>query len=157
VAVWIEPGRLLAGAYPGSLDELAEAGVTLVVDLTEEGELAPYAERLPPGVRHLRLPIRDFACAEPGQMRATLDAIDGEHDRGDVVLVHCRGGCGRTGTVVGCWLVRHGLTGEEALARLGGGCPETDEQRRMVVDWVEGPLARIFHEQPGGAFGAAIG
>lgn len=30
---------------------------------------------------------------------------------GQTVYVHCYGGIGRTGTVVGCWLVRHGLSG----------------------------------------------
>ena len=41
------------------------------------------------------------------------------------MYLHCWGGVGRTGTVVGCWLVRHGRTGDEALgsSRSGGrGC-----------------------------------
>ena len=32
--------------------------------------------------------------------------------------MHCWGGVGRTGTTVGCWLVRHGRSGTEALAEL---------------------------------------
>jgi protein-tyrosine phosphatase len=135
---WIEPGRLLAGSYPADVDPLVDAGVTLVVDLTEEGERPSYTERLPAGVAHTRLPIRDFACATPDQMRATLDAIDAELDRGGLVFVHCLGGCGRTGAVAGCWLVRHGSSGAEALARLGGRCPETPEQRQLVRDWPRG-------------------
>ena len=40
-----------------------------------------------------------------------------QRDEGlEPVYVHCWGGIGRTGTVVGCWLVRHGMTGDEALA-----------------------------------------
>jgi protein-tyrosine phosphatase len=72
-------------------------------------------------------------------MRRTLDMIDAELAAGGVVYVHCRGGCGRTGMVVGCHLVRRGLAGEVALARVeelcGGSCPETDEQRAMVLGW----------------------
>lgn len=135
---WIEPGRLLVGRYPERVERLADVGVTLVVDLTEDGERPAYAHLLTAGVAHRRQPIRDFSCPDAGRMRATLDAIDGELDRGGVVFLHCLGGCGRTGTVAGCWLVRHGLTGDDALARLGGRCPETDEQRRMVRDWDEG-------------------
>ena len=44
---WVEPGRLLAGEYPRDRDDatsliklrrLLEAGITLFLDLTEEGE-----------------------------------------------------------------------------------------------------------------------
>ena len=55
------------------------------------------------------------------------------------------GGHGRTGAAVGCYLVRHGLTGEEALAevrRLHAAMadrykpsPETPEQRALVRNW----------------------
>jgi len=70
-----------------------------------------------------------------------LDAIDTALTGEQVVYVHCMGGIGRTGTVIGCYLVRHGQTGAEALqtiARLRGGLaesPETEEQRRMVRTW----------------------
>jgi len=78
-------------------------------------------------------------------MRQILDTLDEALQAGHVVYVHCWGGIGRTGTVVGCYLVRHGFTGEEALQRIA--CwvagtpkahrpsPETAEQRRMVLDW----------------------
>lgn len=38
--------------------------------------------------------------------------------QGEVVAVHCLAGLGRTGTVLGAWLVKEGLTAEEALRRL---------------------------------------
>ena len=130
---WIEPGRLLAGAYPRTVDALVEGRVTLVVDLTEEGELAPYV--LPAGIRHVRAPIPDFGVPAAEQLRRTLDLIDSETD--GVAFVHCRGGCGRTGTVVACWLIRHGATPAEALARVAP-CPETSEQRALIESWPAG-------------------
>jgi hypothetical protein len=135
---WIDPGRVLVGSYPADLEPLVGAGATLFVDLTEEGEQTSYAHRLPARVGHRRLAVPDFACPSEAEMRETLDAIDAELDRGGVVFLHCLGGCGRTGTVAGCWLVRHGLSGEQALARLGGSCPETAEQRQLVLDWPTG-------------------
>ena len=45
-------------------------------------------------------------------------AIDEAMSAGKAVYVHCWGGVGRTGTVVGCWLVRHGRTGEQALEQI---------------------------------------
>jgi len=55
------------------------------------------------------------------------------------------GGIGRTGATVGCWLVRHGLTGGQALTRLNelyrvaeqsriiSRSPETDA--RLILSW----------------------
>ena len=71
-------------------------------------------------------------------MARILDSIDASLAAGEVVYVHCLAGIGRTGTVIGCYLVRHGLSGEEALARveaLRGAGPETPEQRELVRSW----------------------
>ena len=77
-----------------------------------------------------------------------LDALDGALAEGQVVYLHCYAGIGRTGTVVGCYLVRHGLHGSEALReiqRLRQGVPdgwvtspETRVQREMVWNWPVG-------------------
>lgn len=148
---WIVPGQLLAGKYPGALDQdeaarkvaaICQAGVTAFVDLTEDGELLPYAQLLPPGVRHHRRPIADLSCAPAGQVEATLDLIDAELGRG-CVYVHCWGGCGRTGTIVGCWLIRHGATADDALGLFAEAstpialrpCPEMPEQVLLVRSW----------------------
>jgi hypothetical protein len=154
---WVEPGVLLAGTYPGVVDraegqlrvsQLVAGGVTLFVDLTEERELEPYAGALEGRARHVRMPIRDMDVTTPEQMRRTLDLIDREHARCGVSYVHCWGGAGRTGTVVGCWLVRHGHDGRSALERivelraaspaLWLESPQTAAQRRMVLGWPEG-------------------
>jgi Dual specificity phosphatase, catalytic domain len=135
---WVEPGRLLAGSYPDSLDYLVEAGVTLVVDLTEEGERPAYDSPVP----RVRVPVADFSCPTPETMNEILDVIDAELAAGGVVYVHCYGGVGRTGTVVGCWLTRHGAS----LARLPRP-PETDEQRRLLASWKS--LDRGMRTPPG--------
>jgi len=78
-------------------------------------------------------------------MQAILDFIDHQMLTGHVVYVHCQGGIGRTGTVVGCYLVRHGMTGEEALQAIrelrsattfpNTRSPETEAQCAMVRHW----------------------
>ena len=88
------------------------------------------------------MPIRDFSVPTPDDLVATLDAIDAELAAGGIVYVHCWAGCGRTGVVVGCWLVRHGLEPRKALAQIakarGLGCPQTLEQRLLVLGWEPG-------------------
>ena len=79
-------------------------------------------------------------------MTTILDALDSALAAGHTVYLHCHGGRGRTGTVVGCWLVRHGLTGEQALDRIADlrgddESPETDEQRAFVLNW-----ENFYHE-----------
>lgn len=156
---WVVPGKFLAGEYPRNLDEdssteklaaLEEAGVASFIDLTEEGGMLPYSQWLNTETQtHHRFPIRDVTTpTSPELTTAILDTIDKDLAEGNLVYVHCMGGIGRTGTIVGCWLSRHGYQGEEALERLKelwADCPksawtrspETEAQRRYVRDWQE--------------------
>ena len=165
---WVIPGSFAAGEYPGAknpdeaakkLGTLFDAGIDHFIDLTDAGEygLLPYsgiaeqeASRRGPVVRSERHPIHDMCIpSSPAHMVSILDAIDAAMDYGKTVYVHCWGGVGRTGTVVGCWLVRHGRTGDEALDRVGelfdgmeksprfGSSPQTPQQIAFVRDWAE--------------------
>lgn len=161
--------QLLAGEYPGAPDDAEtrarlraylDAGVDFFVDLTRPGELRPYhdllrAETGGNGTKaeYRRLPIADMGVPTPQTMVTILDTIDQAVAEGRTVYVHCWGGVGRTGTVVGCYLVRHGRTGQEALAEIARfwpsmeksawhpRSPETGEQVRFVRNWRERPTA----------------
>jgi uncharacterized protein len=152
---WVEAGRLAVGKYPGSFDpdearrkvgSIADAGVTAFFDLTEDGELEPYAQLLPNGTRHVRFATRDFTHPTAEDMASILDAVDDELAAGGAVYLHCWGGCGRSGSVSGSWLVRHGVPAGTALARFASlsrpvslrECPETEAQRAMVRGWPSG-------------------
>jgi hypothetical protein len=78
----------------------------------------PYAQWLDGRAEYRRCTIVDFGVPSPQEMTAILDVLDAALAAGRVVYLHCWGGVGRTGTVVGCYLVRHGMRGEEALAAL---------------------------------------
>jgi protein-tyrosine phosphatase len=94
---WIEPGRLLAGRHPSAAGDdpaaavraVADEGVTLIVDLTEAGELEPYDDELPQSTRRLSIPVRDFSAPSPEVVVQVLDEIDAELDGGGLVFVHC--------------------------------------------------------------------
>ena len=163
---WVEPGRLLAGEYPGApdpertlsrLDAFLAAGVQHFIDLTEVGELAPYAGLLVDcacaqgySVSHARYPLADLAA--PGEhvvLGRILTDIRVAIAGGRLVYVHCCGGTGRTGMVIGCWLAQQLRSGYQALASLDRmwlsmdkarflpRTPETDEQNRTVLAWRE--------------------
>jgi protein-tyrosine phosphatase len=150
--------RLLAGEYPGSPDAaeaarrlalFGEHGVTLFVDLTHPADcLEPYERLLGPGATRLAHPIVDLGTTTIPHMERILDDIDEALETGGSVYVHCWGGIGRTGTVVGCWLMRHGLDEGDPIAqiaqlRLGVygaivASPQTSAQRAMVSTWKRG-------------------
>lgn len=167
---WVVPGKFLAGYYPGDTDPqvmdvklnaLLDCGVTAVINLMEADEtdhfgrfFVPYQDRLRElawqrgrHVHWLRLPIRDFDVPCEEEMRRILDAIDQAIEQGRTVYVHCWGGIGRTGMVVGCYLARHGIAGgEAALKKIQElrraitdyrTSPETPAQRQMVMKWRE--------------------
>src|SRR5690349_2402571 len=160
---WVEPGRLLAGEYPGQydreltrkrIDTLLEAGFDTFIDLTQDGETIPYASILEEQSRaydlkaqHYRFPIGDFGVPTTLMMNAILDQIERSLGSGHQVYLHCWGGIGRTGTTVGCYLVRQGRLPEEALDQLSTWwqgvpksqyhlrSPETPEQVQFIRDW----------------------
>ena len=168
---WVVPGRFLAGFYPGAptkteaeqkLSALLDAGIRCVMNLVEEDETGHGGQRLTPyqqllgklaaerkaEVTYLRVPIRDLKIPSVVTMQTILDIIDAALARDQATYVHCWGGRGRTGTVVGCYLAQHGLAvGEDALQRIAYlrrkeataemESPETEAQRGMVRKWQE--------------------
>lgn len=163
-AYWVEPGSLMAGEYPGAYDEevtrkrvinLIRTGVDLIIDLTQPGDSRlPYwgimleeAELYDSAVKRINFPIVDFGAPSMGKMKKILDAIDEAVNLGKLVYVHCLAGIGRTGTVVGCYLVRHGYSGAAALEQISvlrGGTsswwhrsPENQDQIDFILNWQE--------------------
>ena len=167
---WVEPGRFLAGEYPGHfdperarprLDAFIEAGFDTFIDLTRQDEVLPYAKILAEQaqadgvtVQYYRFPIGDFGLPSAAQMMAILDQVDESLSAGRRIYLHCWGGIGRTGTAVGCYLVRRGLDGAQALQQLAKWwqnvpkshihphSPETREQVDFILDWARYEIFR---------------
>lgn len=185
---WVVEGWLLASEYPGDeraeilrlkLAALIKAGIASFIDLTfpDEG-LEPYADALAElsegRARRLSYPIVDMDVPSAETLAGILDAIDAELAAGRATCVHCYGGIGRTGTVIGAWLKRRFAASEgRALVsvvdedgrfvgrrRLGlaelwrmnpksaiyRNSPQTPEQRAMVKAWPWGEGARAWPE-----------
>jgi hypothetical protein len=151
---WVVPDRLLAGRVPGlhsgdagaraELEALRDAGIAVILDLTEGSEwgLPRYAGLVAPPAERRCHPIRDFGCPSVDGMREILDAIDDALASDARVYVHCYAGIGRTGTVVACYLVRHGMDPARAMDTTsrwrGIRSPQSVEQEEFVLGWRDG-------------------
>ncbi len=157
-AWWARPGQVLAGEYPGHEDQagaetkvnlLVDVGIRTFVDLTTPADrLSPYESLLEKlganrrlDLRRLVFPIPDLGTVDDGVYQQICNAIDGSLPRGGV-YVHCWGGVGRTGTVIGCLLADEGLGYDQIMERfavLRSGTrkgsrpiPETTAQQEVI-------------------------
>jgi protein-tyrosine phosphatase len=159
---WVVEGQLLAGEYPAPgpdeerrarLNALLDAGIRSFVDLMESHELRPYHALLQEiaGERTIDVQYRCMSIPNRGipsvdHMNAILTHIRDEIDAGRPVYVHCWGGIGRTGTVVGCWMIDQGAcAAADAIARIAhlrrhvlyqAASPESQEQVDFVNGWI---------------------
>jgi atypical dual specificity phosphatase len=137
---WLLPDQLGACVNPALLpdviDELRAHGIGLVINLHEEPDAAELLARL--HADGLHLPVADFTPPAQTQLGQGVRAIDAALARGMRVAVHCGGGLGRTGTLLAAFLVSHGATADEAIARVRAARPgsvETREQEAAVREF----------------------
>lgn len=120
---WLVPGRLAGTPWPGvvhdmdaDLKALSRCGITMLITLTEKD--FPQDALARHGLKNFHLPVYDQEPPTVAQMQMLLARMSAALRRGEVLAVHCLAGLGRTGTVLAAWLVREGLTAEEALRRV---------------------------------------
>lgn len=132
---------LYAGEYPGDRNEdkaklklrqFKRFGITHFIDLTEEGELQSYESLIRGKMRYIRFPVVDQSIPQSiDAVRELIESIMQIHreSSSNKVYIHCWGGVGRTGTIVGCLLASmHGTDYEmtiRELRRLWSDCPKS--------------------------------
>jgi len=163
----IEEGALFGGEYPGAtksniakarLRHLLSIGVRTFIDLTTPADqMEPYEcffaeleREVAMPLRRISLPIPDMRIPDAvGTMREIMGSVRKSIVQAPAVYIHCWGGIGRTGTVVGCWLRERGYDADSALkrvqhlyssqmpkSRIQQQSPQTPEQRNYVRCWV---------------------
>lgn len=163
---WVTPHLLLAGEYPilsandplVSLNGLLDLGIRTWINLVEAEEIEAIGDyhaklkqinqtcQVPLNYHHF--PIPDMEVTDQQTMTSILDSIDRSIALNQAVYVHCWAGIGRTGTVVGCYLVRHGMQPEAAIEHIAElrqntsnhwyPAPARKIQKNMVLAWQKG-------------------
>ena len=135
------------------LDAIRDWGAVAIVTLVEEHELR--ALKVPDLGKKVRdrhmawyhLPIKDVAIPSPQFEANWADVGEGLRARlrdGFNVLVHCKGGLGRAGTIASRLMVELGISPDEAVRAVRQARPgaiETAEQERYVLALKETPEA----------------
>jgi protein-tyrosine phosphatase len=122
---WITD-HVAAGHAPMSYDQLdaiRSTGITAILNLCGEYcDLHEIEERA--GFQVHYLPIPDECAPGLEAMEEALKWMDAIIARGGKVLVHCRFGIGRTGTLLMAYLIRGGMqmkTAEKILRKTAAG------------------------------------
>ena len=114
---WLLEDRLAGMAMPNGLAldwrTLRDRGVGALVNMTER--YWDPADLRDNGLAYLHLPVPDFAPPSTAQVEEFLRFCDEQIREGRAVVVHCRAGMGRTGTMLACYLVHQGMDSEEAI------------------------------------------
>ena len=99
------------------------------------------------GIRHVDMPFPDGANPPASIVRRFLAVVDEQEEvrGGGVVAVHCKAGLGRTGSLLGCWLMReYGMRASEAIAWLRLCRPGSVIGNQQ--DWLEGMEEQMHRE-----------
>lgn len=134
------PGR--GGDYAGDLAHLVEFGPDLVLSLVQIHEYPRHnaptltADLAAMGIPHIRFEVRDFGTPDSAVWQDLSPRLHGALGRGQRVVIHCLGGCGRTGTIALRLMVEAGEDPAAALVRLRAARPcavETAAQLRWAT------------------------
>lgn len=127
------------------IQAITEWGASSIVTLIEDHEfnlldIESLGEAVvTAGLHWWHLPIRDVDVPDKqfeNQWKALRPDIHARLSSGERILIHCRGGLGRTGLLAGRILVERGVEPETAIAMVRTARPgaiETAEQERYVL------------------------
>ncbi len=154
------------------MDSIEVWGAAAVVTLIEDHEFEMLSVRplgeavMARGIEWHHLPIRDLNYPTPETMACWQTLSPRLHqilECGGKVLVHCRGGLGRAGTLAALILIERGRSASDAIQEVRSvrrGAVETVEQERWLECYAQHygrPGFRLHGSLIGGAIGDSLG
>ncbi|MEM3712173.1 MAG: dual specificity protein phosphatase family protein [Thermoproteota archaeon] len=148
---WVLNNVIAASSIAKSIEDIElwkKAGVKAVVILAEPQEIARYWGSLnnylnilsDKGFEYVYSPVRDFHALDLNQLKKLIEWMDSRVEANKPVLVHCRAGIGRTGTIIAAYLVKKGYEAKNAIMIVRKMIPlalEVDEQVSIVYEYYE--------------------
>jgi protein-tyrosine phosphatase len=141
VAISPLPGKV---SLSQDIATIKAQGISNVITLVSEEELASknlqhfMQEMDNAGIEVYHSPIKDYGLPSQGQMDSISDYLNTCLAKNKNVLVHCMGGFGRSGTVMGCYAKRH-LNQPNPIQYVrdtrGQDAIETEEQEKFVLTY----------------------
>ena len=142
---WVVDGRLGGTPRPGGvrpieqdLAALERLELTTLVTLKLDKLQTPEVEASDLEVLHF--PIVDMKTPELEAAAEFIAELTERLAAGERVALHCEAGIGRTGTMLACYLVYHGLGGREALDEVRSvyhRYVQSEEQEEFLVEFEE--------------------
>ncbi|MEM8963752.1 MAG: ATP-binding cassette domain-containing protein [Acidobacteriota bacterium] len=135
---WLLSGELggtpvpgLLGHTDGDLERLAVLGCKVLVTLTEE----PFDPAMlePWGIEGHHVPMVDMGVPTFEAALALCQKIDEWRDAEQTVILHCKAGLGRTGTMLAVYLVFRSMDAEYAISRVRSVNPWYIQSARQVA------------------------
>ena len=151
---WIIPGKVAGSSMPKREEQIRgfeEFGIKTVINMMDENEVKLSIYKNSPIIHHIfGIPNRTAPSIQ--MMDTIMSIMEDTVALGGSVLVHCGGGVGRAGTVLACYILKHGVSGKlnrnfespliynmtscvEELRKLRPKSIESDEQEKGISDY----------------------
>jgi len=143
---WVVSGSLIGSAAPERAPGGEQAWLSAMQEAAGGASLAvlnlkvkSYPDLEAAVASYAHIPVQDFTPPSPEQADEAVMFISDNIGAGRLVVVHCHGGCGRTGTILAAYLKREsGLSGADAIAslrKLNSCFVETDGQEQFIESY----------------------
>lgn len=140
---WAIPGLLGGTPRPGifkdiehDIKALERIGTSVLITLQDEW--SPPTQKLQSmNIESIHMPIPDMGVPSLDNALALVDEVERRIKLDGTAVYHCKGGRGRTGTLLACHFVRRGMTGEEAI----------NKTRERNPNWIESDAQLAFIHQ----------